>query len=289
MVAPHTTQSFPSGDVNLSVRRFGARAPGRAVRTPVLFVHGLSYFSYDWVDFGTRLCSDREGCAMDMRGFGDSSPSPTQDYSVPAMANDIGHLLDGLQWPKAIIVAHSMGGRSATCFTARNANRVAALVLVDWSPENAPEGSKRVATTVANTPDSFATVEAAMQHFGIDANAPAAGAQRERLKNYLRREGEGYVLRRDNFFRDQFRRQLATGEKGAHGVDLWQLLREVSVPTLVLRGLRSDLFAETSVPKVLAANPRIRLQEIDAGHHIAGENPEATHTAVRSFIDSLEK
>ena len=52
---------------------------------------------------------------MDMRGFGDSTYSPAGDYSVTTMADDIAHLLDHLRWDKVILVAHSMGGRSATC------------------------------------------------------------------------------------------------------------------------------------------------------------------------------
>src|SRR6059058_1913724 len=112
MVAPHTQQQAESGGLRLSYRRFGV--PTR--RDPVLFVHGLSYFSYDWVDFGSRLCTDRAGCAIDMRGFGDSSQEPGLDYSVPAMADDIGRVLDALGWQRAILVAHSMGGRSAAWF-----------------------------------------------------------------------------------------------------------------------------------------------------------------------------
>lgn len=286
MVAPHSRHSAASGSVQLAYRLFGNADQRYA---PVLFIHGLSYFSYDWVDFGSELCTDRAGCAMDMRGFGDSSESPSDEYSVSAMAEDIGNLLDHLGWRKPIIVAHSMGGRSATCFTARHPERVSALVLVDWSPENAPEGSKRVANVVANTPDSFARVEDAMQYFGNDPHSPAGQSLRERFEAYLRPAGAGFELKRSRFFRDQFRHQIATGEKPKRDVDLWELLRQLAVPTLVLRGSRSDLFAAETAPRVLAANPRIRLREIDAGHHVAGENPAAALAAIRTFITPLER
>lgn len=290
MIESHTIYTCPSGDVTLAYRLFGRRDPDAlATRTPVLFIHGLSYFSYDWVNFGTRMCTDRLGCAMDMRGFGDSTYSPAGDYSVTTMADDIAHLLDHLRWDKVILVAHSMGGRSATCFAAANPARVAGLVLVDWSPENAPAGSKRVANTVAATPDTFATVADAMRYFGTDPDSPDGADKRARFEAYTRPVAGGFAIKRDPFFRDQFRRQLETGEAPKRGVDLWQLLSDVVVPTLVLRGTRSDLFAAETLPKVLQKNPRIQAQEIEAGHHVAGDNPEAAIATIRPFINSLEQ
>jgi pimeloyl-ACP methyl ester carboxylesterase len=284
MVAPHTQHQVDSGDVRLSCRLFGTPTG----RNPVLFVHGLSYFSYDWVDFGSRLCRDRAGCAMDMRGFGDSAQGPELDYSVPVMASDIGRVLDQLGWRRAILVAHSMGGRSAAWFASKEPSRVSALVLIDWSPENSPVGSRRVANTVANVPDVFASVADAMAYFGVDGHSPAGATARERFEAYLRPVEGGFAVKRSTFFRDQFRRQLQSGER-PKGVDLWAVLADLSMPTLVLRATRSDLFDAATLPRMLQANPRIAHQEIEGGHNLAGENADATLTAIRGFIDALEK
>jgi pimeloyl-ACP methyl ester carboxylesterase len=204
------------------------------------------------------------------------------------MAQDIGNLLDHLGWRQAVLVAHSMGGRSATCFTARHPERVRALVLVDWSPENAPDGSRRVAQTVANAPDVFATVDEAMRYFGADPHSPDDADKRARFEAYLRQVPGGFAIKRDGFFKKQFQRQLKTGQAPKRDVDLWQLLDEVAVPTLVLRASRSDLFAAETLPKVLARNPRIRAQQIEAGHHVIGDNPDAASAAIQSFIHTLE-
>jgi len=116
-----------SGELQIFYRR-----TGRPGGTPLLIVHGLSYFSYDWMPVAEQLGRDREVVAIDMRGFGDSDWSPAQDYSVPFMGNDILAVLDHLQWPRAVLVGHSMGGRSATYAAAKHPDRVAALVLVDY-------------------------------------------------------------------------------------------------------------------------------------------------------------
>jgi pimeloyl-ACP methyl ester carboxylesterase len=151
-----------------------------------------------------------------------------------------------------------MGGRSATYFAAQHPERVAALVLVDWSPENAPAGSRRVAQTVANTPEVFEDLDAVMRFFGEDPDSPGGLDRRPRFAAYTRPVPGGVAIKRDPFFQQQFRRQLATGEKAKQGVDLWQAVADVRAPTLVLRGSRSDLFAAETLPWLLEKNPRFR-------------------------------
>ncbi len=128
-----------------------------------------------------------------------------------------------------------------------------------------------------------------MRYFGTDPDSPDGADKRARFEAYTRPVAGGFAIKRDPFFRDQFRRQLETGEAPKRGVDLWQLLSDVVVPTLVLRGTRSDLFAAETLPKVLQKNPRIQAQEIEAGHHVAGDNPEAAIATIRPFINSLEQ
>jgi pimeloyl-ACP methyl ester carboxylesterase len=272
MAVPHETGRVRSGDLWIHFRKLGS-----AGATPVLIVHGLSYFSYDWLAVAQALGSEREVLAMDMRGFGDSDWSPSQDYSVPAMAQDIVAVLDHLHWTRALLIGHSMGGRSTAYVAARHAERTAGLVLVDYSPENAPGGARRVTEVIGRLPDAFPSIEAAMQYFGK--------SDRARFEAYLKRSGAGWAIKRDPFFRDQFRKLLQTGERPKLGVDMWQLLAEVRCPILSLRGARSDMYAPETAQKMKAANPRLRVLEVDnAGHDIAGDNPAGLLGAVASFL-----
>lgn len=283
MPAPHQTGSCDSGGVRIAYRRFGADG-----KLPLVIVHGLSYFSYDWIDVARALASDRSVVAMDMRGFGDSDRSPGADYSVPSMAGDIVAVLDHLGWRRAALMGHSMGGRNAAFATARNPARIAGLVLVDYTPENAPGGAQRVAKSVAGVPDRFDDVDAAMRYFSVDPHSPAGAAKRERFEAYLRKVDGGYEIKRDPHFASQFRRLLETGERPKLGVDLWQVVGEVACPILALRGRQSDMFAPETMPKLRAANPRLQLVELDGGHNVAGDNPDGLVAAVRAFLSTLE-
>ena len=275
MSIPHETGRVRSGEVAIFYRKLGR--PGA---TPVLIVHGLSYFSYDWLGVAQTLGTEREVIAIDMRGFGESDWSPAKDYGVPAMAQDIVNVLDHAGWKRAVLAGHSMGGRSTTYAAAKHPGRVAGLVLVDYTPENASRGSKRVTETVANTPDFFASVDEAMRYFNSE--------DRRRFEAYLRKTGNKYAVKRDTHFRDQFRKALETGERPKLGVDMWQLIGEVRSPILSLRGARSDMYAAETVQKMKAANPRLQVAEVDAGHNIAGENPQGFLGALRPFLDKLE-
>lgn len=275
MNIPHETGRVRSGDVAISYRKLGR--PGA---TPVLIVHGLSYFSYDWLEVAQALGTEREAIAIDMRGFGESDWSPAKDYSVPTMAQDIVNVLDHVGWKRVALAGHSMGGRSTTYVAAKHPGRVAGLVLVDYTPENAPAGGKRVTQIVANTPDFFASLDEAMRYFG--------SPDRPRFEAYLRKTGDKYVIKRDTHFRDQFRKVLETGERPKLGVDMWQLIAEVRCPILSLRGARSDMYAAETVQKMKAANPRLQVAEVAAGHNIAGEDPQGLLGALRPFLDKLE-
>jgi pimeloyl-ACP methyl ester carboxylesterase len=279
MSSAHRNGTCPSGDVTLFYRRFVAPGPA-ATGAPVLIVHGLSFFSYDWIGVAAELAGQREVVAMEMRGVGDSTWSPSRDYAVPTMAGDIVALLDHLGWQRAIVVGHSMGGRNASYCAAKNPARIASLVLVDYSPENAPAGSKRVTDLVAAQPDVFGSVDEAMRHFGVPKDSP----KRARFEAYLRPVPGGVQVKRDLHFRDQFRRVKETGERPKQGVDMWQVLGELACPTLVVRGAQSDMFAPETVAKVKAANPRISLVEVDGGHNVAGDNAQGFLAAIRPFI-----
>jgi pimeloyl-ACP methyl ester carboxylesterase len=271
MTIPHQTGRVHSGDVSIHFRRLGSKG-----ETPILIVHGLSYFSYDWLGVAQALAAEREVIAMDMRGFGDSDWSPARDYSVPAMAQDIVNLLDHAGWKRAILMGHSMGGRSTTYVAAKHPERVTGLVLVDYTPDNAPAGTKRTTETVGNTPDAFPSIEAAMKYFGK--------TDRARFEQYLKKTDSGYSVKRDPHFRDQFRKVLQTGERPKLGVDMWQLIGEVRCPILSLRGARSDMYAPETMQKMKAANPHMSVVEVaNAGHDIAGDNAAGLLAALRAF------
>jgi pimeloyl-ACP methyl ester carboxylesterase len=264
----HETGRARSGEVSIHYRRLGT--PGRV---PIVIVHGLQYFSWDWLEVAHALGERCEVLCMDMRGFGDSDWSAQKDYSVPSMAQDIINVLDHVGWERAQLYGHSMGGRSTTFAAAKNPGRITGLALLDYTPENAPAGTRRTTEVVGNTPDSFPSLEAARAYLGPKKVL-------ERYKHYLK----DLRVKRDPYFRDQFKKVLAGGERPKLGVDMWQVLGEVRCPILSVRGMRSDMYAPETVAKMEAANPHLLVAEIDAGHDLAGDNPAALVKELKKWM-----
>lgn len=284
MAAAHETGFALSGSQRIFWRRFGR--PGRL---PVVIVHGLSYFSFDWIDVATRLAEEREVVAIDMRGFGESDWSPDKDYSPAANARDIIAVLEHFRWQAAILVGHSMGGRHCTYCAAKYPDRVAALVSVDFAPSIASQGAARVADIVGNTPDAFASVEAAVAYYSKDPHSPKDARVLGRFEQYLRPVEAGLQVKRDPYFRDYFRRILDTGQRPAPAIDMWSVLEEVSCPTLFIRGTRSDMFTSDIMVRLRKSAPLARIVEIEAAHHIAGDAPEALIGAIKQFVSFLPR
>ncbi|GBM50583.1 hypothetical protein AVEN_16126-1, partial [Araneus ventricosus] len=51
-------------------------------------------------------------CIVDLRNHGES-PWNDEEYDVVAMTEDVKHLMDEINAPKAIVVGHSLGGKIA--------------------------------------------------------------------------------------------------------------------------------------------------------------------------------
>jgi pimeloyl-ACP methyl ester carboxylesterase len=74
------------------------------------------------------LARRHEVVALDLPGFGASDQPP--DLSAETHANVLLALMDRLQWPRATLVGHSLGGALATLVAARHPERSERLVLI---------------------------------------------------------------------------------------------------------------------------------------------------------------
>jgi esterase len=265
-----------SGDVEIFYRKLGK--PGR---TPLLIVHGLSFFSYDWIPVAAQIARDREVVAIDMRGFGESSCSPERNYKLDHMSADVIAVLDALGWDKAVLMGHSFGGRVALATAGWKPERAAGLICVDFAPDLAPAGRRHVAERIGGQPDVFASVEDAMAYHH---EATSDAARRARWQAFLKKTDKGYALRRDLHFRDNFKRALETGKSAPMPEFLWPMLAEMKIPTLVIRASKSDMFAPETLEKVKSLNSGITGIELAGGHDLAGDNPDGLAAAVNDFL-----
>jgi pimeloyl-ACP methyl ester carboxylesterase len=278
MAVAQRTGRLNSGDVSLFYRAFGS--PGA---TPIIILHGSNYYdSYDWINVATALASDREVVVHDKRGWGESTWSPSKDYSYDAFLDDALAVIGMMRWPKVIVMAHSGGGPTAISFAVNFADKTEKLVLVD-SQMNRDEGA-RTGSSVGNPPLVFASIEAAMANFAKINNPPRFGFDRERAVQALIKVESGYMLKRDP---DNSNRQpIGEGSKLPRRPvrEMWQELGMVKVPTLLVRGLQSNRYPPATVERMTKEYPQITQATVQSEHDVARMAPDALVAHVKKFI-----
>jgi pimeloyl-ACP methyl ester carboxylesterase len=101
---------------------------------PLVIIHGLYGSSDNWLTVGKKLSGYYSVYMIDQRNHG-RSPND-DDHSYEAMKNDLAHFFDQHKIEKAIVMGHSMGGKTAMCFAADYPEKIEKLIVVDIAPKN---------------------------------------------------------------------------------------------------------------------------------------------------------
>lgn len=277
----HRTARLNSGDVSLFYRIFGK--PGA---TPILILHGSNYYdSVDWIEVAGALASDREVVTPDRRGWGESTWSPSKDYSLDALLDDMLAVIRAMKWSKAIVMGHSGAGPTIISFAVNFPQMTAGLVLVDSQMNR--EESARSGKSVGNPPYIFDSVEAGMARHKKLVNAPRMAWDRPRAEKAFVRVDKGYMLKRDP---DGSNRQpIAEGALLPRRPvrEMWEELGLVKVPMMIVRGNRSSRYPPATVERLQREFPQIPHAVVDAEHDVAGQAPDALVAHVRKFIAGM--
>ncbi len=280
---PHRTGRINSGDVSIFYRHFGAKG-----RTPILIMHGANYFdSYDWIGVAGALATDREVVAFDRRGWGESSWSPSKDYSIDAHASDALTIASQLGWDQVIVMGHSASGRVVVSLGAHFGAKIAGVVVVDplLAAPPAGEGGPRQAT--GNPPLMFPSIDAAMASFAKLSNPPRVAHDRERAQNALVKVDDAFMLKRDPDNANTTPIGDGAGLPQRPRTDVWKDMALIKAPTVFVRGLKSDRMND---PKILARltsdYPKFSITTVDSQHDVADQAPDALIAHVRKFVST---
>jgi pimeloyl-ACP methyl ester carboxylesterase len=112
------------GDVRLFFTDEGTGDP------PILFIHGYSCDSHDWMWQLPFFAAAHRVIAVDLRGHGRSS-APEKGYEARNFADDIAGLINEIGCGPVVAVGHSLGGLVASALAVEHPSLVQAVVSVD--------------------------------------------------------------------------------------------------------------------------------------------------------------
>lgn len=251
----------------------------------VVLLHGGGQTRHSWHNAMTRLIEQGYHVVnYDARGHGDSDWSPKGDYAIRSLAADLLCVLKTITGP-VVLVGASMGGFTSFHAVGSSDSAIArGLVLVDIVLRPAPEGVKHIKSFMSGHLNGFATLEEAadaVAAYNPDRPRPAdiSGLQ----KNLRLRDNGRWYWHWDPRLID--RPESPEPPQPISPDEVITISRGVHVPTLLIRGGRSDMVDDAGVAQMRELIPQTEVYDVaGAGHMVAGDRNDAFNEGVMSFL-----
>lgn len=250
---------------------------------PVLFLHGGGQTRYAWGSTAETVAAQGwRTVALDLRGHGDSDWAPNGDYSFTAFCADCVAVADQLGRPP-VLVGASLGGMSAMLAEGTSDRPVCSgLVLVDITPKANPVGINRIKDFMLSGVDGFDSLEEAAKAIADYTPQRTRNVNPAGLMKVLRQRGDRWYWHWDPRFIGLDRTEVVP-DRLAGLLDV--AMSNIHVPTMLVRGLLSDVVTQEGVDELLAQIPGATVVDVaGAAHMIAGDRNDAFSDAVIAFL-----
>jgi pimeloyl-ACP methyl ester carboxylesterase len=281
-------QPFPPGFIERDVVTNGTtihvRAGGHG--PAVLLLHGYGETGDMWAPLAADLARDHLVIVPDLRGMGLSS-KPAGGYDKSTQAVDMVGVLDALQIGRTDLVTHDIGNMVGYAFAARNRDRVTRFVLMD-----APLPGVGPWDELLKNP--------LLWHFrfgGPDMERLVAGRERIYLDRFWNefsasparfseasRVHYAALYARPGAMHAGFA-QFAAFDRDAADNAGFVAAGKLTMPVLAIGGAKSFGPMMATVMR-FAASDVTEAVIPDSGHWLMEEQPVATISAVRGFLDT---
>lgn len=241
---------------------------------PLLILHGLFGSGTNWRGIARELAARHRVLLVDARNHGASPHATRMDYS--SMAADVRALMDAEGIPKAAVLGHSMGGKTAMTLALESPERVQKLVVVDIAP--------------APSPGDHGPLIAAMRGVDLDrvqrrsdadsllaAQVTDPDLRAFLLQNLESCDGGGYSWRINLDAIETCMAALLGFEAATDA--------RYEGDTLFVAGERSDYLGDSHLDAIRRFFPAARLATVaNGGHWVHAENPQGFLDAVSGFL-----
>jgi pimeloyl-ACP methyl ester carboxylesterase len=249
-------------------------------------VHGLSRCSRDFDFLAQAMAADYRVVCPDVVGRGRSDWLRNKSlYAVPQYCADMATLLAKLGAETVDWVGTSMGGLIGMALACQPETPIRRLVLNDVGPVITGASLERIGTYLGAAPrfDGIEQAEAFVRFVSASFGNFDDVQWRHLTVHVTRVAADGKVeFAYDPGIAQAFREmQAATGGKD---VELWPLYDGIACPTLLLRGVASDLLTHEAALEMGRRGPRARLVEVPGVGHAPMLMDAGQVAPVREFL-----
>ncbi len=285
---------LPTG-VELDVT-FGGPHEGEAL----IFLHGFPESHRTWRHQLAALSDSYFVVAPDQRGYaGSSKPPEVSDYEPSKPVEDVIALADALEVGRFTLVGHDWGGAIAWLAAIKHPERIARLVIA-----NAPHPFIFQRSLFADRAQREASQYIrTFRDPAFEVKLEAMGLEKFFEISFMRHaDGKLLTPQEKETYLDQWRQPGAftamlnwyraatvivpeTDETVARPAFLDAPFPSLKMPVLVIWGMRDTALLPVQLDGLSEFVDDLRVAEVDAGHFVTWEAPDAVTVAIRSFLD----
>jgi pimeloyl-ACP methyl ester carboxylesterase len=264
--------------MELFYRRVGADKPAMVI------IHGLYGASDNWMSLAKIWSEHFTVYVVDQRNHGQSPHSAIHTYS--AMCDDILELLDHQKINKAVILGHSMGGKTAMRLAMDYPQRVEALVVIDIAPKNYTLATDQQVAAHHQILDGLNALDLSQiqrreqVEMALNSAIPEERTKQFIMKNLKRRSEGGFEWKLNLKVLTE---QMPSIAEGFYSHEINRHI--TGFPVLFIKGENSPYIKPTDHNLILDIFPTADIVSIpNAGHWIHAEAPEILAQTVINYL-----
>lgn len=258
------------GDISISYHIKKADTPNGKT---IIFLHGFPFNKNTWREQLQALEGHVTGIAIDIRGHGNTTRGHGF-FSIDVFAKDLGVFLKKMDIEQAVLCGVSMGGYIALRAYELFPERISGLILSDThsKADDDQAKQKRFDTIQAvlnhgRRPFSIGFVENVFSEYSIQTKPDAV----ELIKSTIRRNSIPTIC--------------ATLLALAARTDTTKVLKDISVPTLLIRGSEDKITPESLMIEMHNEIKDATLRQLENCGHLPNiEDPTTFNSLIKEFL-----
>jgi len=246
-----------------------------------LLGHGITANGYVFLPLMARLADRFRLVSLDQRGHGRSG-RPATGYAARDYAGDIGAAIRFLGGGPALLIGHSLGARNALEAGVAFPELVSGVVAIEFTPYIEDGVFDALDARVGGGDRTFESLAAVKAYLAERYPLLPPDAVERRARYGYANSGAVWRALAD----PAAMRQTSGGLRA----DLVPALRDIRVPTLLIRGADSRLVSPAAWARTKALRPDLPAVEIDgADHYVAEEAHDPIADEIGRFRARLEE
>lgn len=240
---------------------------------PIIILHGLFGTLDNWQSVAKKLATEYLIYTVDQRNHGRSPHAPNMSYKI--MAEDLKEFMEQQWIHKAVILGHSMGGKTAMQFALDFPDMVEKLIVVDISPLSNKSGHDLIFEALLSLDLKKINNRKEADDF-LALKIPEFEVRQFLLKNLTRnKSGEYYWKMNLPAITEHYDEILAE-------VDA---IDPFDGKTLFVKGGKSNYLRKEELSAYKKFFPEAQLQLIEnAGHWVHADQPDLLIESVQNFL-----